>query len=1393
MVLPINGLIVNAAQTEWNFGYTGSVQTFTAPYSGKYTIELYGASGGGAANSVYGGTGGYTRATIKLQKGTNIYLQVGQQGSMGGSASYNGGGASKNKSGSGGGATSVTTTKKNELKDFKSTISEVLLVAGGGGGAGSQQRWESMQLNTSIVIGQGGGEEGTGVTEHASPIEVDGVTYQFDPAFSIGGNVGAGYQFGTGEPSTGGGGGAGGGGWYGGTSSQDTYTGSKGAWMGGGGGSGRIGIDSDYDFENTITTTSSHIGNGSVKIKYNGKYQIVVNILLKDRGTFKGNSGASYKYYADCDSDIDFPDVAGINGSIFKKYDVISGGISIDSNSQKAHTGMRDAVVDVVYSADLNLTTLQKENNVTLRFNDDTFPDLEFEVQRCYDNESWASIDEDGNTVSIESSITLDGNVLNDGYTVSMSGVYYIEAYGAMGGSSRLEDGWYNGFRGMSGAKCAGYVYLVKGDTLMFEKYNGGVGARDSLGSQGGTGGQGIGIKLNGEIILAAGGGGGGGTYHIYSNGETHGNASYAFRQQGNNSSTTGSNGVTGYGYGGMPSESNRWQPKKTGGGGGGYPYGGATIDDRAWGASGACAGLNYAKEGVVYQESSMINSGASYSGQGADLTSVKAILQPVSVSYRLSRTDLSVALRDVDAPQAPSNATNYYVADTSKVTIKWNEVVDYGTTNYFRVLSWQGKNLVNKSSVRSYEYTSGFKQFVYTVNTNSGGYIYASGNWYTCSTGGTVVSTEKTEAIINDSVATRWLHIASVDNSGNISETYTYKVNSIRYTLSINPNGGTFNGSTETFNYELATGQEIVIQAPEKVDYKFICWVPSRNGIDMEQNVYDNSTMVTMPNYNITLTAYWMPLNCNISYDVNNETINKYGDEVTTTGKGSIGIQQISTTEPDQNIKYNKSNSDIGDIKYTKVGYVFNGWNTQVDGTGDAYEEGQAVNYYNLKDKYGLNFTLYAQWEPITYQIRFNSNDDSKGDWNEADSYFQTVTNNGSTVDTIRYDQWINLVPNKFTRKSPILLSNNVEINKDYEFIGWGNAKLQSTASYTDKQKIRNFRDVTEAGKIYDVYALWKRPIALTFNMNGGKYNGESEEKELRGCVYNSRYSYEFNITNGKTAQQTGLQSIQSNTIDAYGTYDSNGINMKYTKVVDGVEYRFLGWSLTPTATEPDISLCPYNSNRKSTYTIYNNTTLYAVWEPVLSINFTLQRTLGNLKFTDGASPISTIHSISAVTPNPQVSTIIKPGEQGQYIIETKNEDLAVKVAFDTKITDIYTHEGTWQDSLNPSTSEDLVTGQVHGLDRKYTTRSSYESRKFYIPQYLGTEQSYATSKGVNVYNMMCTISQPSYYYDKVYGKEEDIEIIGTIYISPNKTYSNTEIPSVLDELRSKLKIVLK
>ena len=52
----------------WNYGYTGNVQTFTAPVDGTYQLEVWGAQGGGILleNGATGGLGGYSSGTVSL-------------------------------------------------------------------------------------------------------------------------------------------------------------------------------------------------------------------------------------------------------------------------------------------------------------------------------------------------------------------------------------------------------------------------------------------------------------------------------------------------------------------------------------------------------------------------------------------------------------------------------------------------------------------------------------------------------------------------------------------------------------------------------------------------------------------------------------------------------------------------------------------------------------------------------------------------------------------------------------------------------------------------------------------------------------------------------------------------------------------------------------------------------------------------------------------------------------------------------------------------------------------------------------------------------------------------------------------------------------------------------
>lgn len=76
--------VPNALVSGQDFDYTGNVQTFTAPVTGIYKLECWGAQGGNDANhkTVFGGYGGYSVGTITLIKNTSLYIFVGEKGKV---------------------------------------------------------------------------------------------------------------------------------------------------------------------------------------------------------------------------------------------------------------------------------------------------------------------------------------------------------------------------------------------------------------------------------------------------------------------------------------------------------------------------------------------------------------------------------------------------------------------------------------------------------------------------------------------------------------------------------------------------------------------------------------------------------------------------------------------------------------------------------------------------------------------------------------------------------------------------------------------------------------------------------------------------------------------------------------------------------------------------------------------------------------------------------------------------------------------------------------------------------------------------------------------------------------------------------------------------------------
>ena len=166
----------------YDFDYTGNEQSFVVPVTGYYQLETWGASG--ADDQAYlGGYGGYSRGTIKLTRGTTLYINVGGEGgkytftnNMASTAAggYNGGGLGHTNSTTwkyralygGGGATHIATSS-GLLSSLSSKKDSILIVSGGGGAACNQRMKEDLNASGNLFSfsfgGSGGGYVGSGL------------------------------------------------------------------------------------------------------------------------------------------------------------------------------------------------------------------------------------------------------------------------------------------------------------------------------------------------------------------------------------------------------------------------------------------------------------------------------------------------------------------------------------------------------------------------------------------------------------------------------------------------------------------------------------------------------------------------------------------------------------------------------------------------------------------------------------------------------------------------------------------------------------------------------------------------------------------------------------------------------------------------------------------------------------------------------------------------------------------------------------------------------------------------------------------------------------------------------------------------------------------------------
>jgi len=310
-------------------------------------------------------------------------------------------------------------------------------------------------------------------------------------------------------------------------------------------------------------------------------------------------------------------------------------------------------------------------------------------------------------------------------------------------------------------------------------------------------------------------------------------------------------------------------------------------------------------------------------------------------------------------------------------------------------------------------------------------------------------------------------------------------------YTVSFDANGGTGEMLPQSFTYDVT--QALTLNSFTKEGYLFANW-------KLNTTTYIDGEEVSnlAPSGSVTLVAEWTPISYKVAFNSNG-------------GTGTMAAQSF-TYDTGQTLTLNN---------FTKEGYSFAGWATEVGGN-KVYNNGQEV--INLANVNNATFNLYAVWTPNTYTVSFNAN----GGQNE-------------------------MLPQSFTYGIAQALTANGFAKTGYRFTGWA-TELNGAHVYDDKQSVSNLTSAVN-GEV-ELFAIWA-PIAysIVFNANGGsgtmtaqpftydatqalKDNGFAKEGyTFAGWATSPTGNKEYN----NQQQVSNLTSVHNGTFNLYAFWTAN------------------------------------------------------------------------------------------------------------------------------------------------------------------------------------------------------------------------------------------------------------
>ena len=194
-------------------------------------------------------------------------------------------------------------------------------------------------------------------------------------------------------------------------------------------------------------------------------------------------------------------------------------------------------------------------------------------------------------------------------------------------------------------------------------------------------------------------------------------------------------------------------------------------------------------------------------------------------------------------------------------------------------------------------------------------------------------------------------------------------------------------------------TALSIQPMVPKRTGYTFKGWSTTANGKAEYQpgNKYNHD----QNDGTVTLYAVWTPWKYKVQYDKN--------------VSADSSSQTVSNMPTDQT-KTEEVVLTLSSNKPSRNGYIFNGWQAQINGKAVDYQPGATLSY-DVDDKDGSTIILKAQWTPWKHTVHYDKNV-------PANSSSQTVTNMPEDQ-TKTFDEKLNL-------------STKIPKREGYNFVGW-------------------------------------------------------------------------------------------------------------------------------------------------------------------------------------------------------------------------------------------------------------------------------------------------------------------------------------------------------------------